>query len=260
MSSAEEQFEAGWEGRNATKDVLRHKVWQQLADSGDARDPGGPFHKIPDFEGASAAVERLRQLPMWKNAKVVKSNPDPPQAFLRKAALEDGKKVYTPVPCLTHDFPFLLLDPEELFQKKNLKAEDVMYSEGAMEHGKRVDFKDMEEMDICVVGSVAVTPSGGRTGKGGGFADLELGIFRHYGTFRSGVTPCVTIVHPVQVVDNDEIVMEEHDTPLDYIVTAERIIETKTQYSQPGPLQWDKLQPDQYENIPFLKTLRLELE
>eukprot|EP00747_Dinoflagellata_sp_TGD_P186515 gnl/TRDRNA2_/TRDRNA2_43575_c0_seq1.p1 gnl/TRDRNA2_/TRDRNA2_43575_c0~~gnl/TRDRNA2_/TRDRNA2_43575_c0_seq1.p1 ORF type:complete len:255 (+),score=51.21 gnl/TRDRNA2_/TRDRNA2_43575_c0_seq1:102-866(+) len=252
-------MEAGWAGRNATKDALRQHVWTALATSGDALDSDGPFHRIPDFAGAEAAATHLQKLPAWRTAKVIKCNPDPPQAFVRRAALRDGKKLYLPVPCLTHDFPFLLLDPAAL-REANLMPDDVMYSEEAMKHGKRVEFCEMEPMDICVVGSVAVTTAGGRTGKGGGFADLELGLFRHYGTCNPGMTPVVSTVHHLQVVADEDIVMEEHDTPLDVIVTPDGITLTNTKYVQPGKLDWDKLQPDQYENIPFLKTLRRELE
>ena len=41
--------------------------------------------------------------------------------------------------------------------------------------------RTMPKLDFGVVGCVAVTRRGGRTGKGGGFADLELGIFRELG-------------------------------------------------------------------------------
>ena len=41
-------------------------------------------------------------------------------------------------------------------------------------------------LDFVVVGCVAVTRAGGRTGKGGGFADLELGIFRELGKLGAG--------------------------------------------------------------------------
>ena len=54
--------------------------------------------------------------------------------------------------------------------------------------------------------------------------------------------------------------MEDHDTPLNMIVTPSGIIHTKSAYPQPGALDWGKLQPDQYENIPFLGKLRRELE
>ena len=259
QASADQQRKAGWTGRNSVKDALRKSVWSALADSGASKDSDGPFNRIPDFEGAEEAAAHLRKLDIWRGARVVKSNPDPPQAFVRRNALLDGKRLYVPVPCLTHGFPFLLLDPEAL-RAKGLTPDDVMFSEGAMAHGQRVEFSEMEPMDICVVGSVAVTRAGGRTGKGGGFADLELGLFRHYGTCTPGVTPVVSTVHPLQVVADEAIVMEEHDTPLDLIVMPEGVWPTNTKYAQPGKLDWTKLQPDQYENIPFLKTLRRELE
>ena len=249
----------GWTGRNRTKDALRQNVWDALAASGEARDADGPYHRIPDFAGAEAAAAHLRRLPAWREAAVVKCNPDPPQAFVRRNALEDGKRLYVPVPCLTYDFPFLLLDPAAL-AAAGLAPSDVMYAEGAMAHGTRVEFSEMEPMDVCVVGSVAVTRAGGRTGKGGGFADLELGLFRHYGTCNPGVTPVVSTVHALQVVADGDVVMEEHDTPLDLIVTPDGVTPTQTKYAQPGKLDWGKLQPDQYESIPFLKTLRAELE
>ena len=249
----------GWVGRNATKEALRQRVWDTLAASGDSRDDDGPHHRISDFAGAEEAAAHLAELDIWKSARVVKSNPDPPQAFVRRNALREGKRVYVPVPCLTHDFPFLLLDPAAL-ASAGLTPEDVMFSKGAMAHGKRVEFSEMEPMDVCVVGSVAVTRAGGRTGKGGGFADLELGLFRHYGTFTGGVTPCVTTVHACQLVADEEIVMEAHDTPLDLIVTPQGVTPTNTRYAQPGKLDWNVLRPDQYEDIPFLKALRAELE
>jgi len=37
-----------------------------------------------------------------------------------------------------------------------------------MAHGERIGFEEVEPLDSCVVGSVTVTRSGGRTGKGGG--------------------------------------------------------------------------------------------
>ena len=249
---------SGWTGRNKLKDSLRKQVWSALANSGDARDDDGPHHRIPDFAGAEEAAEHLRALEVWRSASVVKSNPDPPQAYVRRNALRDGKRVYVPVPCLTHSFPFLLLDPVAL-KAAGLEPEDVMFSEGAMQHGKRVEFAEMEPMDVCVVGSVAVTRAGGRTGKGGGFADLELGLFRRYGTCKPGVTPVISTVHALQVVGDSEILMEAHDTPLDLIVAPEGATPTNTKYAQPGKLDWEQLRPDQYENIPFLKALRKEL-
>jgi 5-formyltetrahydrofolate cyclo-ligase len=245
-----------WEGRNPDKDVLRGEIWSLLEDPGAGIGP--VWSRIPNFVGADKAAARLAELPIWKNAKVVKSNPDAPQIPVRLRALQDGKLLYTPVPELVKDFPFVLLDPEDL-RKRGIPFEVAAVSDGAIEHGNRVRFQDMLPMDIIVVGCVAVTRNGGRTGKGGGFADLELGIFRELGLVKPN-TPIVTTVHPFQVVDDDRIFMLGHDSALDWIITPDEVIETHTPYPQPSGVSWEVVQPDQFANIPFLKELKNELK
>ena len=244
--------QARWEGRNSVKDVLRSEVWSVLEDR--AANVGSVWSRIPNFVGADQAAERLAELAIWKNAKIVKSNPDPPQIPVRLRALQDGKLLYTPVPELVKDFPFVLLDPEDL-QKRGIPFEEAAPSEGAVAHGKRVNFEEMKPMDLVVVGCVAVTRNGGRTGKGGGFADLELGIFRELGLVNPE-TPIVTTVHPLQIVGNDRVVMVAHDSALHWIITPDEVIETHTPYPQPHGINWEAVQSDQYKNIPFLTQLR----
>jgi len=244
-----------WSGRNSLKDSLRHEIWRKLESSGTSIDD--PWSKIPNFKGAQEAALRLSRLDFWRDARVVKSNPDSAQAWIRLYALQAGKKVFTPVPELTQDFPFLLLDPEILISR-GIAFEKVMYSDGAMLHGQRVDFKQMDPMDICVVGSVAASLDGGRIGKGGGFADLEMGIFRSVGTL-SDKCPIVTTISEIQVVENEKIALEAHDMPLDWIITPERTIETQSELLKPGPIDWTSMQEDQFLNIPFLRKLQKEL-
>lgn len=245
-----------WKGRHSAKDQLRHRVWSQLEATGAA--VGSPWSCIPNFVGAQQAAQELCATPGWSDARVVKSNPDSAQAWVRLAALQQGKRLYMPVPELVHEFPFLLLDPNSL-SDRGVPFEDVMYSEGALQHGQRLDFSDIEPLDFVVVGCVAVTRAGGRTGKGAGFADLELGLFRHYGVVSES-TPVATTVHDVQLVQDQAVVMQSHDTPLNWIATPGELLATHTRYATPGPLEWDKLQADQYDNIPFLLRLRKELE
>jgi 5-formyltetrahydrofolate cyclo-ligase len=109
------------------------------------------------------------------------------------------------------------------------------------------------------VGCVAVSRSGGRTGKGGGFADLELGIFRELGKVAPE-TPIATTVHSSQVVDDNRLPMLGHDSPLDFIATEREVIVTGTRFRQPHGVDWERVRPDQYENIPFLKALRARLD
>lgn len=244
-----------WAGRNMTKDSLRQEVWQALEQKKLAVGPA--FSRIPNFVGADKAAARLAELDIWKTARVVKSNPDPPQIPVRLRALQDGKLLYMPVPELTADFPFLELNPVEL-QNRGVAFELAATSEGAMQYGKRVDWQEMQPYDLVVVGCVAVTRQGGRTGKGAGFADLELGIMRVVGLVTPA-TPVVTTVHSIQVVDDERVVMVSHDTPLDWVITPDEAIETHTRYADPQGIDWETVQPDQYDNIPFLRALRQRL-
>ena len=243
---------ARWAGRNAEKDTLRDRVWRALEDEG--VNVGPVWSRIPNYVGADAAALNLSRMPAWKAAGVVKCNPDPPQIPVRLRALYDGKIVYAPVPELTLGFPFVKLDPAVL-AAKGITFELAATSQGFVEHGEPIAFEDMDLIDIVVVGCVGVTRAGGRTGKGGGFADLELGIFRETGTVDA-TTPVVTTVHCVQVVPDEDIVMLGHDSPLDWIATPDELIETKTRYPRPTGVSWDFVQQDQLDGIPFLKDLR----
>ncbi len=246
---------ARWQGRNAEKDALRAEVWSALERHGASA--GSVWSRIPNFIGADAAAARLAGLPIWQRARVVKCNPDAPQIPVRLRALQDGKLLYTPVPELAQEYPFILLDPADL-RRRGIAFEAVAPIAGAVEHGIKVRFEDMQPFDLVVVGCVAVTRSGGRTGKGGGFADLELGIFREMGLIAPH-TPVVTTVHPLQVIEDERIVMQAHDTPLDWIITPDEVIETRTTYPQPAGVNWDAVQPDQWHHIPFLADLKARL-
>lgn len=245
-----------WRGRNESKDELRRSVWSALETTGAGVGP--VWSRIPDYDGAEAAAARLAATPFWAAARIVKCNPDPPQIPVRRRALEDGKPLYAPVPELVKDFPFVLLDPEDL-ARRGIAFADAARSEVFVEVGTPVAFHAMRPMDLIVVGCVAVTRAGGRTGKGGGFADLELGIFRELGLVPPG-TPIVTTVHSVQVVDRERLPMLAHDSALDWIATPDELIETRTPYPQPAGVAWDRVQPDQFAGIPFLAELRREIE
>ena len=94
-----------WSGRNADKDVLRGDVWRGLEASG--VNVGPAWSRIPNFSGADLAALNLTRVPAWATARIVKTNPDPPQIPVRLRALYDGKIVYAPVPELTKGFPFI---------------------------------------------------------------------------------------------------------------------------------------------------------
>lgn len=237
-----------WAGRNPGKDAVRHDIWNRLEEAGIAIGPA--WSMIPNFAGADVAAWRLGQLDAWKAARTVKTNPDHAQTPIRIRALYEGKTVYTPVPYLTKQFPYLRLDPQALAEK-DVSFELAATPQGFMQHGEKLEFEEIEPLDFCVVGSVAV----GRTGKGAGFADLETGIFRELGVVAAD-TPMATSIHSLQLVPDEIVVIESHDTPLDYIATESELIETGNGMPRPMGVAWDKVRQDQFDTIPFLASLR----
>jgi 5-formyltetrahydrofolate cyclo-ligase len=131
---------------------------------------------------------------------------------------------------LTNGFPYLCIDPDKL-AAKGVDFETAATAQGFMEHGEPIGFEDMPKLDFCVVGNVAVTRSGGLAGKGAGFADLEQGVFRELGLVSSSML-IATTVHSSQVVADSEVVMESHNTALDYIATELELIATRTEHPQ----------------------------
>lgn len=242
---------ARWAGRNTGKDAVRGDIWDGLSQGGFSMGP--VWSAIPNFIGADMAAWHLAQTEAWQRARTVKCNPDPPQIPVRLRALYEGKVLYAPVPYLTREFPYLRIDPKVL-EKKGVSFELAATAEGYQMHGERIEFEDVEPLDFCVVGSVAVGREGGRTGKGGGFADLETGIFRELGTITPQ-TPMATTIHSCQLVDNARVVLEPHDSPLDFIATERELIVTHNDTPRPMGVTWESVREDQFETIPFLRDL-----
>ncbi len=246
------QEQGRWAGRNPAKDVIRHDIWHQLEAEG--VNVGPAWSMIPNFVGADMAAWRLARTEAWKAARNIKTNPDHAQTPIRIRALYDGKVVFTPVPYLTKDFPYLRLDPARLMAA-DVSFELAATPQGFLEYGERLEFEDVDPLDFCVVGSVAVSRAGGRTGKGAGFADLETAIFRELGLVTAQ-TPMATTIHSIQLVEDRHIVIEAHDSPLDFIATETELIITGNEMTRPMGVDWTKVRPDQFETIPFLGRLR----
>jgi 5-formyltetrahydrofolate cyclo-ligase len=256
MTADDIEPRARWAGRNGDKDALRAEVWSAL--ERDGLNVGPVWSRIPNWVGADVAAKRLSDLPVWRAARTVKCNPDPPQIPVRLRALYEGKRVYMPVPQFEDGGqPWALLDPDTL-AAKGVDFELAATSQGGLAHGALCGFEDVAPLDLAVCGSVAVTRRGARTGKGGGFADLELGLFRDLGTIGPG-TPIVTTVHSTMVVDDDRIPVLPHDSVVHWIVTEREAIETGTTHPQPAGVVWDAVQPDQFRDIWFLRDLQAKI-
>ena len=229
------------------KQELRERIWDELEASGTARFPFPPHGRIPNFEGADRAAGRLAETDVWKDATVLKSNPDAPQLPVRRRALREGKTVYMAVPRLREESCFLELDPAELDD-----TDHAATIGGSAEAGVPVGPEEMEAVDCIVAGSVAVDGQGGRVGKGEGYSDLEFAVLREFGLVDDGTTT-VTTVHERQVVD-ESIPTTPLDVPLDVVVTPEQTRRTGAD-EKPAGLDWDALDEERIEEIPILARL-----
>jgi 5-formyltetrahydrofolate cyclo-ligase len=241
-----------WSGRHKGKDRLRSAIWTALDEQDIA--PVSPYGHIPSFIGADKAAHLLANLPIWKSAKVIKCNPDTAQLPVRVLAIREGKLLYMAVPRLTREECFIELQDADILSKDR-PLEEVLSAHHAINYGRLVTFDEMQPIDLVITGCVAVSRDGGRTGKGAGFADLELGMLREFGLV-SPQTPVATTVHPLQIVDSAYLPMQSHDTPLNLIVTPDEIIETNTPYPQPTGLDWNAVRKDQFDTIPILRILK----
>ena len=235
------------------KQAIRERVWDRLESDGIARFPFPPHDRIPNFEGAAAAAQRVTETAVWANADTVKANPDSPQLPLRRAALRAGKTVYMAVPRLRDRRCFYELDPAEL---DDVEAAPAVSN--VADHARQVGPEAVDGLDLVVSGSVAVTEEGARIGKGEGYSDLEYAVLRELGLV-DGTTPTLTTVHELQVVDGPDsavpdatVPVDAHDVPMDYVVTPDRTVETGTPYPRPDGVDWDALDDDRIAEIPVL--------
>lgn len=227
------------------KQAIRERVWATLDQARAAFQPT-TTGRIPDFRGKEQAASHLAGLPEWEAATVVKANPDKAQHPVRVAALTQGKLLYMAVPRLATPKPFYRLDPGLL----SVPAAKAATSDGASHHAGTVPVADIPRVDLVVCGTVAVSPSGARVGKGGGFSDIEVALLTEAGLIRPD-TLIVTTVHDLQVLD-EELPETVHDFSVDVIVTPTQVIACGPP-RRPSGLYWDHLDPGKISAIPALQ-------
>jgi len=239
-------------GSRDDKQRIRERIWDLLEERGVAAFPGARG-RIPNFVGASAAADRLAATGEWRAARALKCNPDAPQRYARLRALRAGKLVYMAVPRLASPDPFFALDPAHLSEPPR-KASSIS---GATRSARQVRLADLSPVDLVVMGSVAAGADGSRLGKGGGFADLEFALAAAAGLIGPH-TVTVTTVHELQVRPARVIPVTDHDVPVDFIVTPERVIDCRpARAKRPAAgIRWEDLTDEKIAAIPLLAAQR----
>jgi len=192
------------------KQQLREKIWSEMERKGIATFPLPCKGRIPNFLGASAAAEKLRQINEWQKAKIIFANPDSPQQKVRENALLDGKTLIMASPRLERGF--ILIDPAKVWGKEHFAST----IKGAFKFG--VETQSFPKPDLIVEGSVAVDVHGHRLGKGHGYGDVEIALLKK----MFGEIPIATTVHDIQVVE--AVPFEEKDEKVSIIITPTRVI------------------------------------
>jgi len=233
------------------KRLLRKRIWDLMVKKGIATFPLPPHGRIPNFIGAEEAAKRLQGMSIFKQADVIKVNPDSPQKYVRYLVLVEGKRLVMPTPRISKGF--LLLDPKRIPSNRFNEASTIR---GAFKYGTYVHPKNLPGIDLMVTGSVVVDLWGNRLGKGEGYSELEFGILRTYGKVVDE-TPIVTTVHDIQIV-NIKIPRDPWDFTVDYIITPTRVIKTLERYRPEGIL-WELLSDEKLREIPLLRRIKEEL-
>ena len=197
------------------KQRLREKIWKVMKEKQLAKFPLPCRGRTPNFVGAEAAAEKLRELGEWEEAKVVFVNPDSPQRKVRENALKDGKTLIMASPRLKRGF--ILVNSDDVKGKERFAST----IKGCLKLG--VETSDFHKPDLVVEGSVAVDTHGHRLGKGGGYGDAEIKTLKR----RFGDVFVVTTIHDVQVVE--AVPFEEKDEKVSVIITPTRVIRVSDQ-------------------------------
>ncbi|TES48878.1 5-formyltetrahydrofolate cyclo-ligase [Halalkalibacterium halodurans] len=229
------------------KQAIREQMWQEMTEKKVGRFPFPLKGRIPNFKGAEQATRHLIQLEAYKQAKVVKVNPDSPQLPLRAQVLMDGKTLLVPTPRLKDGF--ILVKPEWVPEGEERKAVSLR---NILSYGKVISLTEMPEIDLIVMGSVAVDRSGRRIGKGEGYADREYAIIRELG---NRPVPVVTTVHQVQLVDV-ELPRDAYDVTVDWIATTEGLMQSVGAIEKPTGIVWSEVTEEELEAMPVLREIR----
>lgn len=238
--------------KTISKAEIRQRIWDYMERNDLANFPRPVYHRIPNFKGANAAGEKVVSMDAFKKARTVKVNPDKPQEFVRYKTLEERKVLLVPTPRLRNGLFNRIVPPSEA---NTAMLKRCATREGITNYSTPVGLDHKVNIDLIVIGSVAVSTKGYRIGKGEGYADMEYAMMVTMGAVNQD-TIVITTVHDCQVVDIPDELTDEHDLMVDYIVTPTKIINCDGERRRPTGIQWSKVTSQMLKEIPILKDLR----
>ena len=244
-------------GEPISKSEIRQQVWDFFEEHDLANSPRPVYKHIPNFKGAATAGQTLTSLPEFKDANVMKVNPDKPQEEVRYQALDHKKVLFVPTPRLKSGLFNQMKNPGDC-NKEFLRM--LASRSGIDNHSTPVSLSSKNHIDVIVIGSVAVDKLGHRIGKGEGYADLEYAMGVSLGAITAD-TVVIATVHDCQLFDSlPEEIFGEHDITVDIIVTPTTVHRVEKRLPKPTRIIWKMLTAEKLRRIPVLKEMRTEDE
>ena len=237
------------------KSDVRERVFSELRK---VAYPDSRFHYdfgefIADFQGSSAATDRLMAHRFYQQASTLFITPDNCTEELRYRTLLDGKLVLLTTYSIKRGF--WLLDPAKIPKDRYLYAATL---DGMERHGTPMTLADIRaklpRLDYMITGTGAINEQGVRFGKGHGFFDAEWGMLYRIGKISVG-TPAAAVVHDCQVL-TETLYPEVFDTVADAIFTPTRTIEVHQPHKPTCGIVWPLLDPVMLATIPPLQELQ----
>ena len=238
-----------------TKQIIRKKVWDFIEANNLANFPRPVYNRIPNFKGAAKAGSKVGELEEFKKAGTIKVNPDKPQEEVRYQVLSHRKTLLVPTPRLRQGLFNKLLNNEN-FPKQHLKK--LASRQGIDVHSVPIPLDTKLNINVVVIGSVAVDRLGHRIGKGEGFADLEFALATEcHQHAMSDNTVVITTVHECQVFAKlPQSLFTQHDVPVDIIVTPSEIIRVASPLTKPKGIIWNMLTNEKMRQVKLLQDVR----
>ncbi len=243
-------------GSDPTTSAHRERIWEELRKV--AR-PDSRFHWdfssfIADFEGSEHCAERVAALDAYAADAPIFITPDNSTEALRARAMADGRTILMTTYGIGRGF--LQLDPHVVPAHERRYAATL---DGMDRYARPVSLAELRggpTLKLLVTGGSAVSANGVRFGKGHGYFDLEWAMLSEIGRVDDN-SEVVDVVHDCQVVEQ-RLQGEDHDVPVDWIVTPTRTVRVSEPGRRIGHVRWDMLADSPLATIPPILELAAE--
>lgn len=232
----------------------RERIWAELAKV--AR-PDSRFHWdfssfIADFGGSEECARRIRSLHSYHSGGTVFITPDNSTEALRAQVITDERPILMTTYGIVRGF--LFLEPGSVRAGQEAYAATL---DGMDRHARPVTLAQISSgnpLRLLVTGGSAVSINGVRFGKGHGFFDLEWAILSETGMVDAA-TEIACVLHDCQVID-EALSGEDHDVPVDWIITPTRSIHVDAPERRAGRIRREMLEHSSLAHVPPLQELR----